>query len=581
MPILKAKPISVNNTSDLWDKLNISLPPDISIINLDGRSVAEINNKPIEYHKYFNDDLFKLMIVHELDMNSIPFLKLADHIIYLTEQQRLVAERIIGITVPSTVLPYPIFPMEKTVGTNNIITFISDYSDENKKSLMHIAKSWTKEKFNSDLKILEVTDNKQIINRVIEKNERLAIGKLIFTAIFKVNDSNMNSTYKKFIKAFGTELEKHGVEFRDYLTSPTGIESVLKITDLCYIFNRELSLELFDKLIANNDPKLIHSRYTDNCILAKAISIGCNIIIADGISTHRKEDRPSSDEWIEAAESILNNRFHSKYFQKLTRARTVIDPPTVMNITDGSPLMTDYVFVINYRNQSAKIERAIKSVLSQNRNFSFGIAITDDCSTDNSIEVVRTTLYECGVPYVVNMNRERKYSARNLWCAVRYLSRNQEAIIIELDGDDFLAPDVDILSILDKEYRKGMLKTGGAFQCYPDKWPEMEQNQMRYDINNPWDHSKCSVWIPLRSYKKSLFEKIEIEYFLERDTKKWLTSADDASIGPRMIELAEGKVSKIDDILYMYDTSGTDHDEAIVGWTPWYSHTKLYHSITF
>jgi hypothetical protein len=69
-------------------------------------------------------------------------------------------------------------------------------------------------------------------------------------------------------------------------------------------------------------------------------------------------------------------------------------------------------------------------------------------------------------------------------------------------------------------------------------------------------------------------------YFIERDTLEWLKIADDSSINPRMIELADGNISIIRKPLYIYDLTGNrDSDEDY--WSPFYSHKKITHAITF
>ena len=137
-----------------------------------------------------------------------------------------------------------------------------------------------------------------------------------------------------------------------------------------------------------------------------------------------------------------------------------------------------------------------------------------------------------------------------------------------------------VLETIDPYYKQGFIKTFGNFITYPDKWEEMEENTRHIDITMPWHQGKCSAWLPLRTFKKHLFEEVELDYFLDKRDKTWLKVADDASINPRMMELAKGKVQFIDDHLYAYDVSGTEHD---VGddWSPIPSYKMLYHVITF
>ena len=256
-----------------------------------------------------------------------------------------------------------------------------------------------------------------------------------------------------------------------------------------------------------------------------------------------------------------------------------IDTFDDIHVITGEPLSNRYVFVVNFRNQKKKIFRCIDSILNQNKNYDFGIAVTDDCSDDDSVRIALEILKDSGVDHIVTQTRERKYSAKNLYNAVHLLVSNPETVIIEVDGDDFLYSD-KVLETIDEHYSLGILKTFGNFITYPDKWEEMEENTRNIDINMPWHQGKCSSWLPLRSFKKYLFEKVELDYFLDKRDKTWLKISDDASINPRMMELAEGKVQFIKEHLYAYDVSGTEHD---IGddWSPIPSYKMLHHIITF
>jgi hypothetical protein len=399
-----------------------------------------------------------------------------------------------------------------------------------------------------------------------------------FVAIF--NNMASATEYEEFKKRFSDSASDEDSDITILESNACDVPFEISNSELVYIFNKEMDAKVFDECIKTNDERLVYTNYQDNYLLATALAEGCSIIIAEGISTDSKLDRPDYTSWVTELANILNKGDLIKSNQRLLRYRTPIDTFATMNITVGQPLQTDYVFVINYRNQADKIKRALDSVLSQNKDFSFGIAITDDHSGDDSIDIVKETLSDSDIPYVINENTERKYSARNLWNSIKYMVANPDSVIIELDGDDFLNPDFDVLSLIDPHYKNGILKTSGGFKCYPEPWDEMEGNQNRFDISKPWQHAECSVWIPLRTYKRSLFQDIDVEYFLERDTKEWLTAADDASIGSRMIELADGHIMQMTEPMYIYDNSGSDHDVEDV-WNPWYAHTKLYHGILF
>ena len=564
----------IGSTSDLWNRLFVNVPEHGCVFNLDDQSAYELNNNPDLYQKYFGDHNFTIIIVHELTKNSLPFIKLADFLIYLTDQQKSLCEKLVGINIPSKVIPYPLITSPSEVEKQPQVLFVADWSRGDKKDFLAIAKTWQKSKKGS---LAFITSDETLNTSQKSVKYRAKISAMKFIAVF----DNVPAS---------VDFDAFAEKFKSYFPNPCEVDiymerkDIFKLMDeseVCYIYNKEMSCEIFEDELQKNNPDLTYTNYSDNRLLADALARNCKVVIAEGISTQKKFDRPTLQEWYSSLIEIFNVAKDIKFAQKLRRARTPIDTPRTIQLYLGEPVDVDFAFVIIFRNQADKIKRAIESVVTQNRDYKFGLVIVDDMSDDGSAEIVSSTIQDLDIPYAFIRNDHRRYHSRNLWNTVRFLIRNPECVVIELDGDDFLEPGADILNILDREYKKGILKTSGRFRCYPDRWPEMESNQDRYDIKSPWHQGKCSVWIPLRTYRKSLFMKVETEYFLERDTKNWLTVADDASINARMIELANGKISIIEDILYVYDVSGLNHDAAVTGWTPWHSYTKLYHGITF
>ena len=573
--------LSIGSTADLWERLFVAVPENGSVVHLDDHSAKMLMSSAYasNYKKCFDDKVFTLIVVHELTVNTLPLIKLADYAIFLTQQQKEICEKIVGLNIPNQVLPYPIIKKDpnpkyqlNSTEKKQQVLFLADWNHGTKADFLKIAKTW-KKKQKTSINFVTTTEN-PTNGQKIKFQENLNESQ--FIAVF--DNVPLNVNWDEFAKKFKASMQCE-CEVRQYINR-TEILNLMSESEFCYIYNKEMDNEIFNREILKSTHDLIYTRYGDNRLLADALSNDCKVIIAEGISTVKKADRPIIEDWHHDLTEIFNLAKTIKFKQKLLRSRTPIDTPRTMEIHSGDAINVDYAFVIIFRNQKEKIGRAIQSVLKQNHDFNYGLVIVDDASDDGSIQVVDESLANIEVPYVVVQNKNRRYHSRNLWNAVRFLIQKSETVIIELDGDDFLE-DVDVLSILDKEYKKGILKTAGKFRCFPDRLIEMEANQERFDIENPWHQGKCSVWIPLRTYKKSLFLSVEIEYFLERDTKNWLTVADDASIGARMIELANRKISVIDEILYVYDVSGINHDAAVTGWTPWHSFTKLYHGIIF
>ena len=238
--------------------------------------------------------------------------------------------------------------------------------------------------------------------------------------------------------------------------------------------------------------------------------------------------------------------------------RRSVDTLGDLHLVRGEPLETDYVFVVAFRNQAAKIARCLRSILNLPREGrSFGFVVIDDASSDGSLHACLKVLEGVGLPHTVVSNPDRRYYTRNLYNAVHLLTVRPEAVVIEVDGDDYL-PAKDILGILDRHYRRGALKTFGSFSS------ESPVNVFGHvgspDPRFPWDLDRCTSWMHLKSFRKLLFEQVPLDYFFEQDSDHWLKMGEDLVVHPKMMELAGERAIFLSEVLYCYDFSGPDHD---------------------
>lgn len=584
MKLLDFPTTKLNSTRNIFEILK-TIPiyskleelEDVICINIDSDNLHDKYQDSKFYAEWFNDNKFKVAIIHDVHSSSLPFLKVADHLVFFNQIQADVIEKVIELNTPYSVIPYPKIS-NLSVDKQHQVFFSADFNTELCDKYLHIANTWN---ISDDGDVFDVIQIKNGTT-TIKSNKEFSLDQYPFIAMFNITQDELNS-HKEFFDEFISILEITTVSYK-IIYVPDGdrtrYEQLLAESEYSYIFNEEMATSEAMELIDDKSLQIIYTNVTENASLADSLSNKCNIIIAEGISTCNLDKRPTLNQYATELLNVIREYKEKSFINKFERMNSLnIDTWDNVHVIEGQQLSNRYVFVVNFRNQKSKIVRCINSITQQNKNFDFGIAITDDCSDDGSLHIVLEELINSGVDYIVTQNHDRKYSSRNLYNAVHLLVNNPESVIIELDGDDFLYRD-DVLEIIDIEYSRGILKTCGNFITYPEKWDEMETNSSNIDISKPWHQGKCSAWLPMRSYKKHLFEDIEVEYFLDRETNTWLKTADDASINPRMIELANGKVSFLNDYLYAYDVSGNEHD---VGddWSPIPSYKMLYHIITF
>jgi len=585
MKILSFPSSKLNSTRNLFEIIKksplykrLEKLKDVIFINIDSENLHELYQNPDFYAEWFDDTKFKVAIVHDVDTSSIPFLKVADHLIFFNDIQSNVVNDIIGMDTPFTVIPYP-KTLVTEVDKKSQVLFTADFDTELCDKYLHVAKTWSAIDDDGDeFDIIQIEGG----ITTVKSNKELQLKEYPFIAYFKLTkDELVENT--RFFAEFKAILKENTTDFQIfYQTSSNKMtyEKLLAESEYSYIFNEEMSTNEAMDLIESKSNQIIYTNITENALLAESLSNKCRIIVSEGISTSNLDNRPSVDIYIQQLLNVIKDYKKISFSRKKKLKRnTTLDSLNDINIILGKPLSNKYVFVVNFRNQRSKIFRCIESILEQDRKYDFGIAITDDCSGDGSLDVILDLLDRSGIDYIVTQTIERKYSARNLYNAVHLLVTNPESVIIEVDGDDFLYSN-KVLNTLDGHYNIGTLKTFGNFITFPVNWEEMENNTKRIDSSVPWNQGKCSSWLPLRSFKKHLFDSVELPYFLDRRDMTWLKVADDASINPRMMELAGDKIVFIKDKLYGYDVSGEEHD---VGdeWSPIPSYKMLYHVITF
>ena len=510
---------------------------DVLLIGLDnGLGVQALENRRLP------PSAFKVFIVHELTRNLISYLKRADLVIYGSILQKRLVEDVIGLKYDSLVLPFPSLGSGNTGGEGAFVYIGESYTEESKDYVTKVIESCLRH-FGAgniwNVKIcMDVPEEKaEDYGNLIRKSEE---GSLF--EIATLNRRNMD------------------------------LEEIFQAARGCVqgeYFKRERSVPEFERMMKDGNSEPQYIRLAADPL---ASSFGKLDWIRkqkyDGLSKYymeRPEEVPDLDSYCESLASAIRAKL--PLFQ--SSQNTAPRPPAIDGLNDlaiihGAPLSNKYVFSVCFRNQSAKILRCIKSLLMQNNGHDFGIVFVDDDSDDDSSDIILRECLGKQTDFVLVKNKERKYAAKNLYNVIHQLVTNGESILIEVDGDDFL-PGSYVLDVLNGYYGKGCLKTLGSYEMFPKDQVFANEERLRsvhenVDFRRPWSIAACNAWLHLRSTKVSILRRVEIENFLDRRTGSWLSERHDAAIHPRAIELAEGKIVFVKEVLYVYDVSGENHD---------------------
>ncbi len=508
---------------------------DVMIINLDAQSVRVLEKKIPA------DDSYVIMIVHDLTRSTLPYLKLADHVVYINEVQKFVCEGFLELNYPSSVLPYP-FGEELSLKEERGNCFVYMEGDG-----FLLAGSYYENRMNQALQW--------------HYDEKIKH----YCFVFEVN-----SSAKGRFQEFKAKMSAMDARFRIYDAKEMAIEEIYALISQSFcgqLFKNEITLEQYLDALENSQSAILHDVLSESPILSamRAMNIESGPSLEKTFYNYNFKKKGSWRDWYNLMDQLLKEVGQVSMAKAKAISAIEVDALPDLNIIYGKPLVNDYVFSICFRNQKEKIIRCLDSIKNQAGNHDFGIAIVSDKSSDGSIKKILDYVQNCGIDVCLVDNQERKYASRNFYNVVHSLVLNDESIIMEVDGDDFLAGN-DVLTILDSYYKKGALKTNGSYKMYPEDQifasvKGIDFNHQNYDVSNPWS-LRCTSWLHLRTAKRFLLRQVELKYFLERQSKKWLMDRHDSAVQPRVIELAGEKALFVKEILYNYDVSGDNHDHS-------------------
>ncbi len=224
-------------------------------------------------------------------------------------------------------------------------------------------------------------------------------------------------------------------------------------------------------------------------------------------------------------------------------------------------------------NASQFFDRSIESIHRQTYK-DYTILFIDDASdyTKAQIQHIRDVLHG----HVTVFNKERKYSTRNAFEMIHTYVKDDDAVIINVDGDDWLEGD-DVFGTILKEYEKTscLLTYGNCYYFAPTSSLHGVVASVYRDINcrytvNIERHNEYrdTYFLPfhMRTWKSGLFKKIRQQSFLRPDGS-WIRFCEDQAMFLPMLEMANGRYSVMSRPLYWYNAL-----------TPW-SDEKLYKSV--
>lgn len=208
----------------------------------------------------------------------------------------------------------------------------------------------------------------------------------------------------------------------------------------------------------------------------------------------------------------------------------------------GPPRSEPFVFVICGRNvPHGRFKRCLQSLLSQH-SAEWGAVVVDDASTNGFGDYAEMLLADYADRVTLIRNERRRGAIYNTWNAVARVCIDPKTVVITLDADDALVGS-HVLERIRTEYDDGADATVGSMlrldkeASYPTSF-----NNPRCWTSNVWQH--------LRTFKKHLFDAIDIGNF--KINGEWIDLATDWAFMVPIIEMAVNP-RFIPDRLYLYE----------------------------
>lgn len=192
--------------------------------------------------------------------------------------------------------------------------------------------------------------------------------------------------------------------------------------------------------------------------------------------------------------------------------------------------------------------RNLNSALRQNYD-NYDIVYVDDCSTDNTLEIVKEVLDKSDKKFKIVSNKENMKALHNLYTQIH--ASQDGTVIVTLDGDDALAG-AEVLNVLDGHYQDpDCWMTVGSYvqdDNYMVVSPQVSDDYWEQNIRQiPWSFSH------LRTFRKELFCKIKKKDLLDLDNRFYKCTFDRAMMYPMVEMSGKDRVGLISDILYIYN----------------------------
>jgi glycosyltransferase involved in cell wall biosynthesis len=187
----------------------------------------------------------------------------------------------------------------------------------------------------------------------------------------------------------------------------------------------------------------------------------------------------------------------------------------------------------------------------------FKCYITDDLSTDNTIDVIIKTI-SGDDRFILIENKQKMYQPGNYDQVIRGLNISDDEICVEIDGDDWL-PNSNVLSFINDVYKdENVWMTSGSFK-YHDGRPGFANPPKNFTNIR----KQTFTLSHMRTWKSWLWKKIKEEDLKDNDGNYWSVAGDLSFMYPMLEMSGEKHFKYISETLYIYNESNPLNDHKV------------------
>lgn len=215
------------------------------------------------------------------------------------------------------------------------------------------------------------------------------------------------------------------------------------------------------------------------------------------------------------------------------------------------------IIVTTLYNAEDYVEKCIGSLMGQNYK-DFTCYITDDISTDNSVEKVKNMI-NGDDRFILIENKEKFYQPGNYDQVIRYNEKiADDEVIVEVDGDDWLPDSKTLSRVADVYSNSDVWIANGSFR-YSNGSPGFASKQT---IDENLRKSRFTA-SHIRTWRAFLWRNIKVEDLKNDEGLYWPVTGDLAFMFPMLEMSGQEHYKFMNDVNYIYNEENPLNDHKV------------------